>query len=88
MSAGQAAPTTTADGHRPGQLLDSDGARTGPHECENADGVRVRYLLVDLDDSTVQALCAACTMAMFVAVAIQLGEAQDGGVSDLPGGGA
>ena len=75
------------DGIGPDGLVDQSGVQVGPHECENADGQRVRFLVVDLDESAVQALCAACTMGMFVAVAAQLAAEQQGQVSDTPGGG-
>lgn len=88
MTAGITDPTTAAATLADGQLVDQNGAQVGPHECENADGARVRYILVDLDESEIQALCAACTMGMFVAVAAQLAAAQAGTVSDIPGGGA
>jgi hypothetical protein len=87
MTAEAARVTTSTTPPEPGQLVDQHGAQVGPHECENGDGQRVRYVLVDLDMSEVQALCAACTMGMFVGVAAQLAEQQAGAVSDNAGGG-
>lgn len=88
MSIDPEAITTALDAAMPPILVDQHGAQVAPHECENADGQRVRYVLVDLDMSEVQALCAACTMGMFVGVATQLAEQASGPVSDTPGGGA
>lgn len=88
MTAGNIASAAAATAPAGGQLVDQNGLTVGLHECENADGSRVRYILVDLDESEVQALCAACTMGMFVAVAAQLAAAQGGTVSDTPGGAA
>jgi hypothetical protein len=69
-------------------LAGQDGQQVGPHECENGDGNRFRYVLTDVDASETQLLCASCAMALFVAVVQQL--AADGALpaGDNDGGGA
>lgn len=70
----------------PSPLTDDTGEQVGVHECQNADGRRVRFVLVDLDDSNADQLCAPCAVGMFVAIAQQILGTPAGADDDSPAG--
>lgn len=74
------------DDYGPPTLTDDTGAQVGAHECQNGDGTRARYVLVDLEDNSTDLLCGACMLGMWSAVLAQLAASVEGQVSDSQGG--
>lgn len=70
------------------RLVSDTGDHVGPHECQNGDGRRAAYVLVDLEDGRADLICGLCLMAMMAAVSQQVGPPGAAVDSDTPAAGA